>query len=426
MQNVYFTNNSENEQTIEQALHHYESLPPVNTPYLDAPGFNANDGQQQQTSWMGTPGTEFSSKDFDDTPLTTGQLAFTPIYSPLLDGIGYVSSSQISNFLAKVDPPYDYTDVLMDPAVQFDGNPSKLVINNNTISSSPQTVQQFTKEEMGSQDGNLLATPAPTPSPFLPPSSFSFCPDTTAHCVDYSSPSLPSSPVCYEQSQQQQQVQYYDQEEEQLFPPLPASPRQGPQEEETLMNNNNSNKEIRFNEDMFSIITEANKKRRRVQCTFKNKQNDADEYNDDDDEYVPTKRTQKTKTTKIQKIKTTTTTKRRTKTKTSSTTQVFTFKNKETTPSEKEYNNRPYACPICQLRFNRSYNLRTHQLTHDKNRPKPFPCDVCKKTFARKHDRDRHVSAVHAGERFYQCTVCDASFARKTYLTSHMSTNHSL
>ncbi|KAI9260471.1 hypothetical protein BDA99DRAFT_405147, partial [Phascolomyces articulosus] len=75
--------------------------------------------------------------------------------------------------------------------------------------------------------------------------------------------------------------------------------------------------------------------------------------------------------------------------------------------------------PVCYIRFSRSYNLRTHQLTHDKNRPKPFSCNVCEKGFARKHDRDRHVSAVHAGERSYKCSQCDASFARKTYLTSH-------
>ncbi|KAG2219218.1 hypothetical protein INT45_004578 [Circinella minor] len=406
MQDVYFTNNNENEQNNEQpTFYHYESLSPVNTPYLDASGFNTGDGQQQH--WMGTPATECSSKDFNDTPSTTGQLAFTPIYSPLLDGIGYVSSSQISNFLAKVDPPYDFTDVLMDPAVQFDGNPSKLVI------------QPFSKEEMNYQDGNLLATPGPTPSPFLPPSSFSFSPSTTPDCIDYSSISLSSSPYhCYQPSQEEQQAQYYNQqeahmekeEEEQMFPPLPVSPQQEHQQEETLMINNN---EISFKEDISSTISETTKKRRRVQNKFKNEQ-------DDDDEYVPTKRTQKKQTTRKQKVT------KRSKTTKSSNTQIFKFKNKKASSPEKEYNKRPYACPICQLRFNRSYNLRTHQLTHDKNRPKPFSCDVCEKTFARKHDRDRHVSAVHAGERLYQCTVCDASFARRTYLTSHMSVNHSL
>ncbi|KAI7847872.1 hypothetical protein BDC45DRAFT_524911 [Circinella umbellata] len=406
MQDVYFTNNNENEQNNEQPpFYQYEPLSPANTPYLDAPGFNTGDGQQQH--WMGTPATEFSSKDFNDTPSTTGQLAFTPIYSPLLDGIGYVSSRQISNFLAKVDPPYDFTDVYMDPAVQFDGNPSKLVI------------QSFSKEEMDYQDGNLLATPGPTPSPFLPPSSFSFSPGTTSDCIDYSSISVSSSPYhCYQPSQEEQQAQYYNQqEEEQMFPPLPASPQQE-QQEETLMNNNNK---ISYKEDITSTISETAKKRRRVQYKFKNVQHDTDEYNDDDDEYVPTKRTKKKQTTKKQKV-----TKRSKTTKSSGSSNTQIHKNKKASSPEKDYNKRPYACPICQLRFNRSYNLRTHKLTHDKNRPKPFSCDVCEKTFARKHDRDRHVSAVHAGERLYQCTVCDASFARRTYLTSHMSANHSL
>ncbi|KAI8149891.1 hypothetical protein BJV82DRAFT_585111 [Fennellomyces sp. T-0311] len=89
-----------------------------------------------------------------------------------------------------------------------------------------------------------------------------------------------------------------------------------------------------------------------------------------------------------------------------------------------ENQSRPYECPICHARFNRSYNLRTHKLTHDKNRPKPFACHLCDKGFARKHDRDRHVSAVHAGERLFECDLCQASFARRTYLTSHIATAH--
>ncbi|KAI9315075.1 hypothetical protein BX666DRAFT_1820030, partial [Dichotomocladium elegans] len=56
---------------------------------------------------------------------------------------------------------------------------------------------------------------------------------------------------------------------------------------------------------------------------------------------------------------------------------------------------RQYECRICHATFNRSYNLKTHQLTHNKKRIKRFECPLCHKGFDRKHDQQRHIAAMH-------------------------------
>ncbi|KAH9999623.1 hypothetical protein BJV74DRAFT_162227 [Russula compacta] len=56
---------------------------------------------------------------------------------------------------------------------------------------------------------------------------------------------------------------------------------------------------------------------------------------------------------------------------------------------------KPYKCPLCSFASARSYNLKTHIATHDKEKSKRFPCSVCKSRFSRKHDLRRHKNTMH-------------------------------
>ncbi|KAA8914779.1 hypothetical protein TRICI_002838 [Trichomonascus ciferrii] len=88
-----------------------------------------------------------------------------------------------------------------------------------------------------------------------------------------------------------------------------------------------------------------------------------------------------------------------------------------------------FACTLCDKRFTRAYNLRSHLRTHTDERP--FVCTVCGKAFARQHDRKRH-EALHSGEKKFECrgvlsdgsTVwgCGRKFARADALGRHFRT----
>jgi len=52
-----------------------------------------------------------------------------------------------------------------------------------------------------------------------------------------------------------------------------------------------------------------------------------------------------------------------------------------------------HVCPVCQRRFTRPFNLRSHLMTHTTARP--FPCEECNWKFTRQHDLQRHRRAKH-------------------------------
>ncbi|KAG0335297.1 hypothetical protein BG000_007646 [Podila horticola] len=84
-----------------------------------------------------------------------------------------------------------------------------------------------------------------------------------------------------------------------------------------------------------------------------------------------------------------------------------------------------YLChiPNCGRTFSRPFNLKSHGLTHEPQRP--HACNQCPKTFARIHDRDRHMKG-HLTEKAHCCIVCLGRFARQDAVTRHLKLSNEM
>lgn len=98
--------------------------------------------------------------------------------------------------------------------------------------------------------------------------------------------------------------------------------------------------------------------------------------------------------------------------------------NKKRRLSNNNNNNKSKECSVCGAQFSRAYNKRTHELTHFKDRVKRFPCSSCPKSFDRKHDLQRHISALHTGKRTFACEFCPTTFSRRDALVKHVDNHH--
>ncbi|XP_064153737.1 POZ-, AT hook-, and zinc finger-containing protein 1-like isoform X1 [Anguilla rostrata] len=82
---------------------------------------------------------------------------------------------------------------------------------------------------------------------------------------------------------------------------------------------------------------------------------------------------------------------------------------------------KPYACPVCGLRFKRKDRMSYHVRSHDGSVGKPYVCQSCGKGFSRPDHLNGHIKQVHTSERPHKCQICNASFATRDRLRSHLA-----
>ncbi|MBN3306838.1 PATZ1 protein, partial [Amia calva] len=103
---------------------------------------------------------------------------------------------------------------------------------------------------------------------------------------------------------------------------------------------------------------------------------------------------------------------------------------------------KPYACPVCGLRFKRKDRMSYHVRSHDGSVGKPYVCQSCGKGFSRPDHLNGHIKQVHTSERPHNCKLrfftvihpslcvptcphpwqtCNASFATRDRLRSHLA-----
>lgn len=79
----------------------------------------------------------------------------------------------------------------------------------------------------------------------------------------------------------------------------------------------------------------------------------------------------------------------------------------------------PREMTFNQENQNQHQKHQQHHQPSQQNQLKVFPCCVCSRSFARKHDLQRHIR-VHTGAKPYSCLSCTKAFARTDALKRHL------
>ena len=78
---------------------------------------------------------------------------------------------------------------------------------------------------------------------------------------------------------------------------------------------------------------------------------------------------------------------------------------------------------LCDKSFGRKGNLEKH-ITAVHEGTKNYSCDFCDKSFGHKHTLGKQITTVHEGIKKYPCDFFDKSFGHKGHLGKHIAALH--